>query len=71
MLSSLDPHSQFSTRRVSGHPAGDQRRIQRLGIVIGVKDGGLSSFAQEDSPADAPIDAGDRILKIDGRNTER
>jgi len=74
MLSSLDPHSQFLDeegfqdiqRETKGEFSG-------LGIVIGVKDGGLVILSpMEDSPGGrAGLMPGDRILKIDGKNTEK
>jgi len=74
MLSSLDPHSQFldeeafssMQRETSGEFSG-------LGIEIGIKDGGLVIIApMEDSPSGrAGLLPGDRILKIDGKNTAK
>ena len=74
MLSSLDPHSQFldeeSFQDIQRETKGE---FSGLGIVIGVKDGGLVIFSpMEDSPGGrAGLMPGDRILKIDGKNTEK
>ncbi len=74
MLSSLDPHSQFldeqSLQDIQRETKGE---FSGLGIVIAVKDGGLVILSpMEDSPGGrAGLMPGDRILKIDGRNTEK
>ncbi len=74
MLSSLDPHSQFldenSFQDIQRETKGE---FSGLGIVIGVKDGGLIIISpMEDSPGGrAGLLPGDRILKIDGKNTEK
>jgi carboxyl-terminal processing protease len=74
MLSSLDPHSQFldeqSFQDIQRETKGE---FTGLGIVIGVKDGGLVILSpMEDSPGGrAGLMPGDRILKIDGKNTEK
>ena len=74
MLSSLDPHSQFldeeSFQDIQRETKGE---FSGLGIVIGVKDGGLIILSpMEDSPSGrAGLMPGDRILKIDGKNTEK
>jgi carboxyl-terminal processing protease len=74
MLSSLDPHSQFldeeSFQDIQRETKGE---FSGLGIVIGVKNGGLVILSpMEDSPGGrAGLMPGDRILKIDGKNTER
>src|SRR5271154_4797835 len=74
MLSSLDPHSQFldeeSFQDIQRETKGE---FSGLGIVIGIKDGGLIILSpMEDSPGGrAGLLPGDRILKIDGRNTEK
>src|ERR1700679_2652194 len=74
MLSSLDPHSQFLDeegfqdiqRETKGEFSG-------LGIIIGVKNGSLVILSpMEDSPGGrAGLMPGDKILKIDGKNTEK
>ena len=74
MLSSLDPHSQFldeeSFQDIQRETSGE---FSGLGIVIGIKDGGLVILSpMEDSPGGrAGLMPGDRILKIDGKNTEK
>jgi carboxyl-terminal processing protease len=74
MLSSLDPHSQFlddeSFQDIQRETKGE---FSGLGIVIGIKDGGLVILSpMEDSPSErAGLMPGDRILKIDGKNTEK
>jgi carboxyl-terminal processing protease len=74
MLSSLDPHSQFldeeSFQDIQRETKGE---FSGLGIVIGVRDGGLVILSpMEDSPGGrAGLMPGDRILKIDGKNTEK
>ena len=74
MLSSLDPHSQFldeqSYQDIQRETKGE---FSGLGIIIGIKDGGLIILSpMEDSPGGrAGLMPGDRILKIDGKNTEK
>src|ERR1017187_6083545 len=74
MLSSLDPNSQFldeeSFQDIQRETKGE---FSGLGIVIGVKDGGLVILSpMEDTPGGrAGLMPGDRILKIDGKNTEK
>ena len=74
MLSSLDPHSQFLDEQgfqdIQRETKGE---FSGLGIVIGVKDGGLVILSpMEDTPGGrAGLMPGDRILKIDGKNTEK
>ncbi len=74
MLSSLDPHSQFldedSYQDIQRETKG---QFSGLGIVIGVKDNALIILSpMEGSPGGrAGLMSGDRILKIDGRKTEK
>ncbi len=74
MLSSLDPHSQFlddeSFQDIQRETKGE---FSGLGIVIGVKDNGLIILSpMDDSPGGrAGLMPGDKILKIDGKNTEK
>jgi len=74
MLSSLDPHSQFldeeNFQDIQRETKGE---FSGLGIVIGIKNGGLVILSpMEDSPGGrAGLMPGDRILKIDGKNTEK
>jgi carboxyl-terminal processing protease len=74
MLSSLDPHSQFldeeNFQDIQRETKGE---FSGLGIIIGVKDGSLVILSpMEDSPGGrAGLMPGDRILKINGKNTEK
>jgi carboxyl-terminal processing protease len=74
MLSSLDPHSQFldeeSFQDIQRETKGE---FSGLGIVVGVKDGALVILSpMDDSPGGrAGLMPGDRILKINGANTEK
>ena len=74
MLSSLDPHSQFldeeSFQDIQRETKGE---FSGLGIVIGVKDGGLVILSpMEDSPGyRAGILPHDQIIKIEGKSTSR
>ena len=74
MLSSLDPHSQFldeeSFQDIQRETKGE---FSGLGIVIGVKNNQLMILSpMEDSPGGrAGLMPGDRILKIEGKNTEK
>ena len=62
MLNTLDPHSEFMEPAFGG-----------LGIVISMKDNFVTVVSpMEDTPGfRAGILSGDRIIKIDGRSTER
>jgi len=74
MLSSLDPHSQFLDEEAFQDIQRETKgEFSGLGIVIGVKDGGLVILSpMEDTPGGrAGLMPGDRILKIDGKNTEK
>jgi len=74
MLASLDPHSQFldeeSFQDIQRETKGE---FSGLGIVIGEKNGALVILSPMDnSPGGrAGLMPGDKILKIDGRNTEK
>jgi len=74
MLASLDPHSQFldeeSYQDMQRETKGE---FSGLGIVVGVKEGALVILSpMEDSPGGrAGIMPGDKILKIDGKSTEK
>lgn len=74
MLSSLDPHSQFldedSFQDIQRETKGE---FSGLGIVIGMKAGSIVILSpMEDSPGGrAGIMPGDKILKINGKSTEK
>jgi carboxyl-terminal processing protease len=74
MLSSLDPHSQFldeeSFQDIQRETKGE---FSGLGIVVGVKDGGLIILSpMKDSPGGrAGLLPGDRILRIGGKSTDK
>ncbi len=70
MLSTLDPHSSFLTPDMYKEMQADTHgEFGGLGIEITIKDGELIIVSPiEDTPADtAGIQAGDRIIKIDGK----
>ena len=74
MLQQLDPHSQYLDKRESATFAADtEGKFGGLGIQISIVDGMLTVISPiRGTPAyDAGIMAGDIILKIDGRSTER
>src|SRR5437867_1535883 len=74
MLSTLDPHSEFMEPEKYKELQNDtQGMFGGLGIVIQMKDEFITVVApMEDTPgARAGILSGDRILKIEGRSTER
>ena len=74
MLASLDPHSQFLDEENFQDIQRETKGVfSGLGIVIGVKDGALVILSpMEDSPGGrAGLMPGDKILKIDGKNTEK
>src|SRR5436305_334761 len=74
MLNTLDPHSEFMEPDKYKELQNDtQGAFGGLGIVIWMKDNFVTVVTpMEDSPGSrAGILAGDRILKIDGRSTEK
>lgn len=74
MLNTLDPHSEFmDARKYTDLKNDTEGAFGGVGIVVGVRDNFLTVIApMEDSPAyEAGILAGDRIVKIEGRSTEK
>jgi carboxyl-terminal processing protease len=73
MLQSLDPHSQFMDKEAFTAMKEDTAgKFGGLGITIGVKDAVLTVIApMEDTPAfRAGLLSGDKIIEIDGDNTD-
>lgn len=74
MLNTLDPHSEFMDPEKYKELQNDtQGAFGGLGIVISLKDSYITVVApMEDSPGfKAGILTGDRIVKIDGKSTEK
>jgi carboxyl-terminal processing protease len=74
MLNTLDPHSEYmDPEKYKELQSDTQGAFGGLGIVISMKDNFITVVApMEDSPGGrAGILSGDRIVKIDGRSTER
>src|SRR3989449_11684074 len=74
MLNTLDPHSEFMDPEKYKELQNDtQGMFGGLGIVIAMKDNYITVVApMEDTPGfRAGILSGDRILKIDGKSTEK
>jgi carboxyl-terminal processing protease len=74
MLNSLDPHSEFMDADKYNDLKNDtEGMFGGVGIVIGVRDNFLTVVSPiEDTPAlKAGILTGDRIIKIEGKSTER
>src|SRR5256885_85295 len=74
MLSTLDPHSEFmDPEKYKELQSDTQGMFGGLGIVVSMKDNFITVVTpMEDTPgARAGILSGDRILKIDGRSTEK
>src|SRR4051812_16199066 len=74
MLNTLDPHSEFMEPEKYKELQNDtQGAFGGLGIVIAMKDNFVTVVSpMEDTPGfRAGIISGDRIVKIDGRSTEK
>jgi carboxyl-terminal processing protease len=74
MISTLDPHSEFMEPEKYKELQNDtQGAFGGLGIVISMKENFITVVApMEDSPGfKAGIMSGDRIIKIDGKSTEK
>jgi carboxyl-terminal processing protease len=74
MLNTLDPHSEFmEPEKYKELQSDTQGAFGGLGIVISMKDNYVTVVApMEDTPGfKAGILSGDRIVKIDGRSTEK
>ncbi|HET7623867.1 MAG TPA: S41 family peptidase [Verrucomicrobiae bacterium] len=73
MIDKLDPHSEFlDPERYRELQSDTEGQFGGLGIIVSMKDKFLTVVAPvEDTPgANAGILSGDRIIKIDGTNTE-
>src|SRR5688572_748523 len=74
MLSTLDPHSEFmEATKYDDLKKDTQGEFGGVGIVVSMKDNFLTVVApMEDTPGfKAGILSGDRIIKIDGKSTEK
>ncbi len=74
MISTLDPHSEFLDPEKYKELQNDtQGAFGGLGIVIALKDNSITVVSpMEDSPGSkAGIMSGDRIVKIDGKSTDK
>ncbi len=74
MLNTLDPHSEFMEPVKFDELKKDtEGAFGGVGIVIGLRDNNLTVIApMEDTPAfRAGVMAGDRIIRIDGKSTEK
>jgi carboxyl-terminal processing protease len=74
MLNTLDPHSEFmDSSKYDELKKDTQGEFGGVGIVISMKDGHVTVVSpMEDTPSyKAGILSGDRIVKIDGRSTEK
>lgn len=74
MLNTLDPHSEFmDSRKYTDLKNDTEGAFGGVGIVVGMRDNMLTVISpMEDSPAyEAGILAGDKIVKIEGRSTEK
>lgn len=74
MLNTLDPHSEFlEPRKYEDLKSDTEGKFGGIGIQVGLRGGALTVIAPiEDSPAfQAGILSGDRIIKIEGKTTEK
>ena len=74
MLNTLDPHSEFmDSRKYLDLKNDTEGAFGGVGIVVGMRENFLTVVSpMEDSPAyNAGILAGDRIVKIEGRSTDK
>jgi carboxyl-terminal processing protease len=74
MLNTLDPHSEYmEPSKYTELKSDTEGAFGGVGIVVGMRDNYLTVVSpMEDSPASrAGIQAGDKIVKIEGRGTEK
>ena len=74
MLNTLDPHSEFmEAEKYKELQSDTQGAFGGVGIVVAMKDNFITVIApMEDSPGfKAGIMSGDRIMKIEGKSTEK
>jgi carboxyl-terminal processing protease len=74
MLASLDPHSQYLDQEAYlAMKSEAEGQFGGIGITVGVKDGLVTIVAPMDGTpgAKAGLMAGDRIIRVDGKSTER
>jgi carboxyl-terminal processing protease len=74
MLNTLDPHSEYmEPSKYTELKSDTEGAFGGVGIVVGLRDNYLTVVSpMEDSPASrAGIQAGDKIVKIEGRSTEK
>jgi carboxyl-terminal processing protease len=74
MLNTLDPHSEFlEPAKYTDLKSDTEGAFGGVGILVGMRDNVLTVISPtEDSPAyKAGIQAGDKIIKIEGKSTEK